>query len=80
MTIGKGRARRHAAMLLPYGYGVVIIAWMLLDRVPRFFQGDSLSYLMTGTGIVPPDSFTLRSGDRIKISIAGIGMLENVVA
>lgn len=38
------------------------------------------TYLMTGTGIVPPDSFTLQSGDVIKISIENIGTLENTVA
>jgi 2-dehydro-3-deoxy-D-arabinonate dehydratase len=38
------------------------------------------SFLMTGTGIVPPDSFTLASGDRIRIAIDPIGTLENVVA
>ena len=37
-------------------------------------------YLMTGTGIVPPDHFTLAVGDRIIISIEGIGQLENSVA
>jgi 2-dehydro-3-deoxy-D-arabinonate dehydratase len=37
-------------------------------------------FLMTGTGIVPPSSFTLASGDRIRITIEPIGMLENVVA
>lgn len=36
-------------------------------------------YLMTGTGIVPPDNFTLRDGDVVRISIDGIGTLENVV-
>ncbi|WP_420150667.1 fumarylacetoacetate hydrolase family protein [Spirosoma sp.] len=36
-------------------------------------------YLMTGTGIVPSDDFTLRSGDEISISIDGIGTLTNVV-
>lgn len=36
-------------------------------------------YLMTGTGIVPPDDFTLRSGDEISITIDGIGTLTNVV-
>lgn len=36
-------------------------------------------FLMTGTGIVPPDDFTLRSGDEIRIIIDGIGTLENVV-
>jgi len=34
---------------------------------------------MTGTGIVPPDSFTLAAGDRIRITIDPIGTLENVV-
>lgn len=36
--------------------------------------------LMTGTGLVPPDSFTLRSGDRVAISIDGVGTLRNPVA
>ncbi len=35
--------------------------------------------IMTGTGIVPPNDFTLRSGDRIKIAIEGIGTLINIV-
>jgi len=37
-------------------------------------------FLLTGTGIVPPDDFTLRSGDIIGITIEGIGTLENYVA
>jgi len=37
-------------------------------------------YLMTGTGIVPPSTFTLASGDRIRITIEPIGTLENEVA
>lgn len=37
-------------------------------------------YLMTGTGIVPPDHFTLNVGDTIEISIDGIGTLSNTVA
>jgi 2-dehydro-3-deoxy-D-arabinonate dehydratase len=36
-------------------------------------------FLFTGTGIVPPDSFTLKSGDEISISIAPIGTLTNIV-
>jgi 2-dehydro-3-deoxy-D-arabinonate dehydratase len=35
--------------------------------------------LLTGTGIVPPDDFTLRSGDRVSITIPPIGRLENPV-
>lgn len=38
------------------------------------------AFLMTGTGIVPQDDFTLRSGDLIRITIDGIGTLENHVA
>jgi 2-dehydro-3-deoxy-D-arabinonate dehydratase len=37
-------------------------------------------FLMTGTGLVPPDSFTLQSGDVISIMIDGIGTLTNPVA
>ena len=37
-------------------------------------------FLMTGTGIVPPSSFTLASGDKIRITIDPIGTLENEVA
>jgi 2-dehydro-3-deoxy-D-arabinonate dehydratase len=33
--------------------------------------------LLTGTGIVPPDEFTLAPGDRVEISIAGVGVLEH---
>lgn len=36
-------------------------------------------FLMTGTGIVPGDSFTLNSGDEIRITIAPIGTLMNPV-
>jgi 2-dehydro-3-deoxy-D-arabinonate dehydratase len=37
-------------------------------------------FLMTGTGIVPYDEFTLAADDRIIISIDNIGTLENLVA
>jgi len=35
--------------------------------------------LLTGTGIVPPDDFTLLAGDEVAISIEGIGTLRNPV-
>jgi 2-dehydro-3-deoxy-D-arabinonate dehydratase len=35
--------------------------------------------LLTGTGVVPPDDFTLQAGDAVAITIASIGTLENVV-
>jgi len=47
-----------------------------LYRDNSFPQG---CFLLTGTGIVPPDNFTLAAGDEIHISIDGIGMLVNSV-
>ncbi len=35
--------------------------------------------LMTGTGIVPPDEFSLAEDDEIRIAITGIGTLRNTV-
>ncbi|MEO0158080.1 MAG: fumarylacetoacetate hydrolase, partial [candidate division WOR-3 bacterium] len=32
---------------------------------------------LTGTGIVPPDDFSLRSGDIVEIEIEKIGVLRN---
>ena len=37
-------------------------------------------FLLTGTGLVPPDDFTLHPGDVVRITIEGIGTLENFVA
>jgi len=51
-----------------------LIEYLFRDNV--FHTGV---YLMTGTGIVPPDSFTLAAGDQIRISIDAIGTLENPV-
>jgi 2-dehydro-3-deoxy-D-arabinonate dehydratase len=51
--------------------------------VEYLFRDNSFpfgTFLMTGTGIVPPDSFTLAGGDRIRIAIDPIGTLENKVA
>ncbi|RUL85614.1 fumarylacetoacetate hydrolase family protein [Tautonia sociabilis] len=52
-----------------------LISWLGRDQV--FPDGV---ILMTGTGIVPPDEFTLQPGDVVRIAIAGLGVLENVVA
>jgi 2-dehydro-3-deoxy-D-arabinonate dehydratase len=35
--------------------------------------------LLTGTGVVPPDDFTLQLRDEVRIEIAGIGALVNCV-
>jgi 2-dehydro-3-deoxy-D-arabinonate dehydratase len=50
--------------------------------VEHLFRDHSFPYgcfLLTGTGIVPPDSFTLQSNDEIQITIDGIGTLINTV-
>jgi 2-dehydro-3-deoxy-D-arabinonate dehydratase len=36
--------------------------------------------LLTGTGVVPPDTFTLHEKDEVGIEITGIGLLRNPVA
>ena len=48
-----------------------------LHRSQEFRHGVAL---LTGTGIVPPNEFTLAAGDRVRIRIDGIGVLENSVA
>jgi len=63
------------------------VALTELKREPRvlveyLFRDNAFPegcFLMTGTGIVPDSSFTLASGDWIRISIEGIGVLENLV-
>ena len=47
--------RRTAYIFSNYGYLVVIGAFLFADFIPRFWQGDSLSYLMTGENWIPPD-------------------------
>jgi 2-dehydro-3-deoxy-D-arabinonate dehydratase len=51
-----------------------LAGWLARDN--SFPQGV---ILLTGTGIVPSDDFTLAAGDVVSISIAGIGRLTNPV-
>ncbi len=51
-----------------------LVAW--LGRDNSFPDGV---VLLTGTGLVPPDNFTLAHGDEVGIEVAGIGRLVNVV-
>jgi len=37
------------------------------------------AFLLTGTGVVPPDNFTLEDGDSVSIEITGIGTLTNPI-
>jgi len=53
------------------------------DLVSYLFKEMDFPYgtfLMTGTGIIPADDFTLAIGDIVKITIDGIGTLINTVA
>lgn len=52
-----------------------LAGWLYRDNV--FPKG---AFLLTGTGIVPGSDFTLHHGDVIRITIDGIGTLENTVA
>jgi len=61
-----GQIKRGFAELVEY-----------LFRSQKFPNG---AILLTGTGIVPPDTFTLQRDDKVRISISGIGVLENTVA
>lgn len=49
--------------------------WLYLE-----FDFPTGCFLMTGTCLVPPNEFTLREGDRVDITIDGIGTLTNIVA
>jgi 2-dehydro-3-deoxy-D-arabinonate dehydratase len=51
-----------------------LVSW--LYRETSFPDG---AVLLTGTGVVPPDDFTLAVGDIVTIDIAGIGRLVNTV-
>jgi 2-dehydro-3-deoxy-D-arabinonate dehydratase len=51
-----------------------LIRW--LGRDNQFPHGV---VLLTGTGVVPPDEFSLAAGDVVRIDIAGIGSLTNIV-
>ena len=51
-----------------------LAAWLFTES--EFPNG---AFLMTGTGIVPDDNFSLEEGDSVSITIAGIGTLTNPV-
>ena len=51
-----------------------LVAWLGRDNL--FPDGV---VLLTGTGVVPPDEFSLRRGDIVRITVDGIGTLTNPV-
>jgi 2-dehydro-3-deoxy-D-arabinonate dehydratase len=51
-----------------------LVKWLLVDNpVPPG------SVLLTGTGLVPPDDFTLQTGHFVEIHVPEIGTLVNPV-
>jgi 2-dehydro-3-deoxy-D-arabinonate dehydratase len=52
------------------------------DLIGHLWRSQSFPHgvvLLTGTGVVPDESFTLAAGDRVLIDIDGIGRMENPV-
>jgi 2-dehydro-3-deoxy-D-arabinonate dehydratase len=53
------------------------------DLVNYLFRSQEFPHgavLLTGTGVVPDDTFTLRANDVTEIEISGVGVLSNTVA
>jgi 2-dehydro-3-deoxy-D-arabinonate dehydratase len=51
------------------------------ELIGYLFRNQSFAhgvFLLTGTGVVPPDDFTLLGGDEIRITVEPIGTLMNV--
>jgi 2-dehydro-3-deoxy-D-arabinonate dehydratase len=85
------RSETKIAIKIGRGSAVVFEGTTTLDAMKRTpeelvtWLGREMSFpegaiLFTGTGIVPPDHFTLASGDEVQIEISGIGRLSNPVA
>lgn len=84
-------AQTVIAMTIQRGGATVFTGETSVGRIKRplpslaeyLFRDNSFpsgAWLMTGTGIVPPDAFTLEHGDEIRITIEPAGTLRNTVA
>jgi 2-dehydro-3-deoxy-D-arabinonate dehydratase len=51
----------------------------LVDYLYRETSFPNGCILLTGTGVVPPDDFTLERGDEILITLDEVGTLHNIV-
>jgi 2-dehydro-3-deoxy-D-arabinonate dehydratase len=89
--VGEDDVRQWTIQIEIHRAGQIVFAGdTRVDQIKRTF-GELVDYLfrsqafprgamlLTGAGIVPPDVFTLAEGDRVRITISGIGTLENTV-
>jgi len=65
--------RQTAVNQIKRGFGELV---SYLFRSQTFPHG---AVLLTGTGIVPGDDFSLQPNDKVRIEVSGIGALENTV-
>jgi 2-dehydro-3-deoxy-D-arabinonate dehydratase len=76
------RIERDGAAVVDESVSTGSIARPLTDLVDYLFLAENFpdgAWLSTGTGIVPPDEFTLRVGDRVTIEVQDVGSLSNPV-
>ena len=78
------------ALQIYRGGGIVFEGQTTLNQIKRSFE-ELVSYLyrsqtfpygailLTGTGIVPGDNFSLQPDDEVRIEVNGIGVLKNTV-
>ncbi|MEO8429235.1 MAG: fumarylacetoacetate hydrolase family protein [Verrucomicrobiota bacterium] len=74
--------RRHNGMIFEGETSVGQIKRSFVELAEFLFRSQVFPHgavLLTGTGIVPPDNFTLEPDDQVRISISGIGTLHNIV-
>ena len=76
------RIERDGAAVVDESVSTASIARPLTGLVDYLFRAENFpdgAWLSTGTGIVPPDEFTLRAGDRVTIEVQDVGSLSNPV-
>ena len=75
--------RRHEEEVFSGQTEIAQMKQTFLNLQEYLFHSSSFPtgcYLMTGTGVVPGDDFTLQSGDEIAITIEPVGTLVNRIA
>ena len=73
---------RHGSIVFSASTTLAELKRPISEMAEYLFRENSFPhgvFLMTGTGIVPPDDFSLTAHDRIRITIDPIGTLTNDV-